>query len=511
MKIVKYIQTFIILIIVLFAAFPVSAVALEPNSDIVFTAEEKAYIKDAPVIRVGLNMARPPFSEYNKKSNTFTGINVDIIEEISRTTGLKFELVPMEAGKTVPELLSSGKYDLICGIERNNFKNNSQIISTEAFLESTIVPVGRFGENVDINGKITVACPSSFLALQKILASQYPNAVVELYETNRDCMDAVVSGKADIFIQNTHLFSRLLQEPKYSSLAILPVEIMTEHTAIALNDYSHVRVLVVDDEKSSCDYIKAMLKRCGVKSDTVTSGKEAVQQIKRRKGTDYEYNMCIVDWSMPDMDGVETTKCIRSECGPKLPIIIATAYDITEFEDEALKSGVTKIVSKPLFQSTVFDLLVANYGKYTPAQTENAEIFNLKGLKVLLAEDNDMNREIAVTVLTKVDVEVVEVCDGKQAVDAVLTAKPDTYDAVLMDIQMPLLNGYEATQQIRESGYPGAKDLPIIAMTANAFDEDISEAIASGMNEHIAKPIDYNKLFTVLRKISSNQDGKDTN
>lgn len=274
-------------------------------------------------------------------------------------------------------------------------------------------------------------------------------------------------------------------------------------------DYSRIRVLVVDDEKSSCDYVKALLKRCGVKSDTVISGDAAIRQIKRRMGTEYAYDLCIMDWNMPGMDGVEATRRIRQECDPNIPIIIATAYDITEFQDEVRTLGVTKIISKPLFQSTMFDLLVSTYGKYTPVSVQAATAVHLKGLRVLLAEDNAMNQEIAVDILTKAEVIVDAVSDGQQAVDTFLSAPDGTYQAILMDIQMPLLNGYQATERIRASKHESAKTIPIIAMTANAFDEDISAAIASGMNDHISKPIDYDKLFAVLDRIMRKSEDKE--
>lgn len=273
-----------------------------------------------------------------------------------------------------------------------------------------------------------------------------------------------------------------------------------------LQDYSHVRVLIVDDDESACEYMKSLFKRCKVKCDVVQSGTAAIKQIKRRLDSDYKYDMCIIDWNMPQLNGIETAKLIKEECDPNMPIIIATAYDITEFEDKSMELGVERIISKPLFQSTMFDLLVSIYGKYSPVVDEKKRYLNLKGMKVLLAEDNPMNQEIAVEILQKAGLEVDAVADGKSAVEAFTQKPANSYDAILMDIQMPIMNGYEATAAIRRSEHAEASTIPIIAMTANAFAEDVNMALANGMNGHISKPVDYDKLYNVLSSIMSNKE-----
>lgn len=267
-------------------------------------------------------------------------------------------------------------------------------------------------------------------------------------------------------------------------------------------DYSHVRVLVVDDQVNECTYVKTMLKRCGVKSDTVTSGEDAVKRIKSRSGGDYAYDLCIIDWNMPNMNGGEVTRRIRTEFGSELPIIIATAYDITEFEEEARAAGANKIIAKPLFQSTLFDLLVTTFGTYDPSahKEKKSQQLDLAGIHLLLAEDNPMNMDIAVTILEKTGVKVDQAVNGEEALNIFASSEPGTYDMILMDVQMPVMDGYEATREIRNSSHPEAKTIPIIAMTANAFAEDVAEALAMGMNAHIAKPINYDKLFDLLTK-----------
>lgn len=267
-----------------------------------------------------------------------------------------------------------------------------------------------------------------------------------------------------------------------------------------VHDFSHVRTLVADDDPESCEYIKALLKRCGVKSDSVLSGEAAIKQITRRRQTDHPYDLCILDWNMPGMNGIETAHQIRLQCSDQLPIIIATAYDISEIHEEAKIAGVTEVISKPLFQSTLFNLLVNTYGKYVPELPLGKPIMDLKGMRILLAEDNDMNMEIAKDILERSGIAIEGAKDGKQALDRFLEAGAGYYDAILMDVQMPVMDGYTATKEIRQSSAQDAKTIPIIAMTANAFTEDVTQAIASGMNDHISKPIDYNKLFNVLKK-----------
>ena len=273
---------------------------------------------------------------------------------------------------------------------------------------------------------------------------------------------------------------------------------------VSVKDYSHVHILVVDDQPNEGSYVKRMLKRCGVKCDTVSSGAEALHRLEGRMGSDFAYDMCILDWNMPEMNGMEVAKKIRELFGKELPVIIATAYDVTELEDEAKEVGVNRVVAKPLFQSTLFDLLVSSFGKYEPKEEhkkENAQM-DLTGVRIILAEDNEMNMEIAVTVLEKAGIQVDQAVNGEEAYELFVHAPEHTYDLILMDVQMPVMDGYEATKKIRSSGHPGAATIPIIAMTANAFAEDVAEALSKGMNAHIAKPVNNDKLFKILKQFS---------
>ncbi len=266
-------------------------------------------------------------------------------------------------------------------------------------------------------------------------------------------------------------------------------------------DISRLRVLVVDDMDNECDYVRALLSRCGTQTESASSGQEAVRLVTLRKNTPERFDLCIIDWNMPGLDGVETTKIIHRECDPEVPIIIATAYDITEFRDEALAAGAAKIISKPLFQSTLFDLLVSTYGKYEPVSNSEDEIPDLSGMRVLLAEDNEMNVEVALDILGLAGVTAQVARNGREAVDAFLE-NGDDFDAILMDVQMPVMDGYAATREIRACGRPNAASVPILAMTANAFAEDVAASLSAGMTGHLSKPIETGELFGALRKIA---------
>lgn len=266
------------------------------------------------------------------------------------------------------------------------------------------------------------------------------------------------------------------------------------------DDYSKIRAIIVDNDKGNCEYVKSVLKHYHIKSDIVLDGTSAVRKMKGRMGGDYEYRLCILDMQLENPSVTETAKAIQQECGEAAPLLVGMAYDVAEFKDEISEVGIHQVISKPVFQSSIFDLLVSAFGKYKPENTKKDNLQSMNGLRVLLAEDNPMNMEIAVEILRKAGIVVTPVADGKQAFERFTNAPENSFDAILMDVQMPVMNGYEATGAIRKSGHPQGQTIPIIAMTANAFAEDVNEALASGMNGHIAKPVNYDKLFEALNK-----------
>lgn len=263
-----------------------------------------------------------------------------------------------------------------------------------------------------------------------------------------------------------------------------------------------MRALVVDDDFNTCDSVTNMLIQIGMRAEWTMSGKEAILRTKQAIVRNDTYYVYILDWLMPDMNGVEVARRIRQEVGEDIPIIILIAYDWSDIEEEARAAGVTAFCSKPLFMSDLHKCLLHScYPEGLSGEpSEQEELFDFGGRRILLVEDNELNREIATEVLTEVGFIVEEVENGQIAVDRISSAEPGYYDLVLMDIQMPVMNGYEAARAIRKLSKPELANIPIIAMTANAFDEDRKQAMESGMNEHMAKPIDVNTLMELLQK-----------
>ena len=273
---------------------------------------------------------------------------------------------------------------------------------------------------------------------------------------------------------------------------------------VDMEDFGNLPVLVVDDDTNSCESACAMLDELGMKSEWATSGKEAVIRVEGAHKERKDFFAVIIDWKMPEMDGVVTTREIRKIVGKEIPIIIISAYDWSEIEQEARAAGANAFISKPLFKSRLVHLFKGLVGKEQQEEKELPLVefnkMNFSDKKVLLVEDNELNAEIAQEIIEMTGIMVEWVEDGKQAVDRLAEVEDGYYDLVFMDIQMPVMNGHEATRKIRACDRMYLKNIPIIAMTANAFAEDVQAAINSGMNEHIAKPLEFSTLAKVLMK-----------
>jgi signal transduction histidine kinase/CheY-like chemotaxis protein len=259
-----------------------------------------------------------------------------------------------------------------------------------------------------------------------------------------------------------------------------------------------LRALVADDDTNSCLNVSKMLRKIGMRPDWTISGKEAVIRARDAWEQGDSFHVYIIDWLIPDMNGIEVVRQIRKMIGEQTPIIILTAYDWADIEEEARKAGVTAFCTKPLFLSELREILAKPFESTNPTETANSKPVSFAGKKILLVEDNSLNQEIALAVLRERGLIVDTACDGSIAVQKVHEAKSGQYDLILMDIQMPIMDGYEATRQIRAMKDPDKSSIPIIAITANAFEEDCQNALAAGMNGHIAKPLDIQKLEQVL-------------
>ena len=269
-------------------------------------------------------------------------------------------------------------------------------------------------------------------------------------------------------------------------------------------ELKNCRALVVDDDFNSCDGVTYMLSQLGLRAEWTLSGKEAVLRTRQAATRGDDYSVYIVDWLLPDMNGVEVTRRIQKETGGNVPVIVLTAYDWSDIEDEAREAGVSAFCSKPIFLSELRNCLrtvIDAAAEETEAEIEETKPVRHWTGRILLAEDNELNQEIAVAILEEAGFSVEVAGDGQIAVDMLRKSEPGYYQLVLMDVQMPLMNGYEATKLIRNFENRKLASIPILAMTANAFEEDKREALVCGMNGHIAKPIDVEKLFEAMDKV----------
>ena len=255
-------------------------------------------------------------------------------------------------------------------------------------------------------------------------------------------------------------------------------------------------VLVIDDDPVACEHAKLVLGQVGIRCEKALSGPEGIEMVKIRHARREPYNLILVDWRMPELDGVETTKQIRKLVGSETPIIILTSYSWEEIAEEAMNAGVDTFVAKPLFAGTVLDeFREAFRKKNTRLENETAD---LKGRRVLLAEDVAVNAEIMMMVLSMREIEVEHAENGRIATEMFAAHAAGYYDAILMDMRMPEMDGLEATRTIRMMDKADARSIPIVALTANAFDEDVQRSMQAGLNAHLSKPVEPEALFRTL-------------
>ena len=288
----------------------------------------------------------------------------------------------------------------------------------------------------------------------------------------------------------------------------LELKLQEEEESIELIDVSTLkglRVLVVDDDFTACDGVIKSLNRLEMQADWTMSGREAVLRIKQSEELGKPYQVFIIDWQLPDLNGLEIIRQIRKTAA-KTPILLMSSYSWSDVEAEAKKAGVTAFCSKPLFMSDLRRLLLEMLSRKVQEQSKEQEIITennperFVGKRILLVEDNELNREIAMEILQSCGFVVDCAENGQEALDKVKASQPGDIDVVLMDVQMPVMNGYEASKAIRELNEEAQRNLPILAMTANAFEEDKQKSLEAGMNGHITKPIDMIELLEILQQ-----------
>ena len=269
-------------------------------------------------------------------------------------------------------------------------------------------------------------------------------------------------------------------------------------------EMEEMRVLVVDDDNDTCEHAVVLLKGMGVNVDWALNGFEAIEKVRSACEDDGRcYDVCFIDWCMPELDGIETARRMRRYVGPDVLIIIISAYDWSGIEEQAKAAGVNAFIAKPFFASNLYNTLltVSRKPELGFSAVGNKETYDFGGKKVLLVEDNELNMEIASELLKFVNLQVEHAENGKVAVDIFRNSKEKEYALIFMDIQMPLMNGYDAARCIRSSEHPAAGTIPIIAMTANAFNDDVQAAFDAGMNGHLAKPVNVSELLKMLCKL----------
>ena len=265
-----------------------------------------------------------------------------------------------------------------------------------------------------------------------------------------------------------------------------------------LEDLIDISLLVVDDDPETLEYFSALAERMGISCDTASGGAEALGAFNDER----KYDICFIDWKMPEMDGVELTRRIRSAGAYEPIIIMISAYDWMSVEQKAIDAGVNGFLAKPIFPSDLIDCINSNIGTKFVTKAEHsaeAKTSSFPGRRILLAEDVDINREIVLALLEPTLLEIDCAVNGLEAVE-MFSAAPEAYDMIFMDVQMPEMDGLTATQNIRALGFHRALDIPIVAMTANVFREDVEMCLAAGMNDHIGKPIDFDEMIGMLQR-----------
>ncbi|MDY2628060.1 MAG: ABC transporter substrate binding protein [Lachnospiraceae bacterium] len=271
--------------------------------------------------------------------------------------------------------------------------------------------------------------------------------------------------------------------------------------------FKDIRALVIDDDEDACQYCGTLLDSLGVRYDYVTEGEAALEMLGEAEEKGDPYKLCIVDWQMVSMDGIEVVKQIRSIFGEEFVVIMASAYDLREIENEGREAGVNYFVAKPVFKSSLFNVLTWMAGSGTEGEHEEiTKKYDFSGRHVLIAEDLDLNMEVAVRLLEMVGIQVSCAENGREALELYQKAPDGFFDCILLDVNMPEMDGYEAAQAIRKTGKRDASVIPVFAMTANAFTEDIKAAMDAGMNGHIAKPIEIDILYETLQEVFKNYE-----
>ena len=320
--------------------------------------------------------------------------------------------------------------------------------------------------------------------------------------SNRSMYMNLITGRnTPAFAKDTvYRFMKMIQINWIRFTTILSSRIIKD-AIIPLDSKDRANVLIVDDDETMLNTAVDTLSSLGATVEQATGGLEALGMIEHRHQSGKDYNVIIVDWKMPEIDGLETIRRIRSVIETKIPILLISAYDWSDIEDKAKAAGANGFVSKPLFRSTLYDKINNLTGKESGSGEPEEDYSDLKGLNILVAEDNDINWEIISAMLSMFGITTERAENGRICVDMISSAEEGSYALVFMDVQMPEMNGLDATRAIRKLDNPWAASIPIVAMTADAFSENITACLDAGMNGHIAKPVDIKLVIKEIRRI----------
>ncbi len=271
-------------------------------------------------------------------------------------------------------------------------------------------------------------------------------------------------------------------------------------------DYKIDKMIVADDDEEICRNIVKIMSRVGVVTDYATDGGTAIRMMREHREAGHPYGLILLDWQMPNLNGLETARLIRKNYSDKIPILLLTAYDWSDIEQEATEIGISHFMPKPFFMSTFQEAVRRVMGSHTKEENHLPDV--VRGRRILVVDDIEVNRIILVKILGSLGAACDTAANGREAVEAFENSRPGGYDLILMDVQMPVMDGYTATRKIRSSSHPSAQDIPIIAMTANAFVDDVRDAIESGMDAHIAKPVQIDKLKSTMRQVLDSRASK---
>ncbi len=343
------------------------------------------------------------------------------------------------------------------------------------------------------------------------MSEEFVSHIFEPFERERNSTTSGIQGTGlgmaitknivEMMNGSIHVKSRLGSGTEFTVNLTFPL-CSDEKQPTTIPELSGCRALVVDDDFNTCDSVSCMLQQIGLRAEWTLSGKEAVLRTRQAVMRRDNYGVYIIDWLMPDMNGIEVARRIRKECGEEVPIIVLTAYDWADIEDEAMEAGVTAFCGKPLFLSELRECLLSIIGaESAEKEPENHQLPFIATGRILLAEDNELNQEIAQVILEEAGFSVEIAENGQIALDMLKNSQPGYYQLVLMDVQMPVMDGYQATRAIRALPDPALQTIPILAMTANAFEEDKQNALKCGMNGHISKPINIERLLETLEKV----------